>query len=196
MLVFYAAAVFLDGAVFWYVVFFVRRNGETLAELVGGRWKSFREFLLDFAIALPFWVAWALTALLVHRLLGPTAGRSIDVLLPRTAIEIGAWLLVCLGAGFFEETIFRGYLQKQLTAATGSAAVGQAIAFGIGHAYQGWKNRRDLRPGRALRSARARPPEHEAGDDRSRLVRRLQRTADAVPGAPALPLTPRAIRRW
>lgn len=36
-----------------------------------------------------------------------------------------------------------GYLQKQLHALTGSAAVavmGQALCFGIAHGYQGWKN--------------------------------------------------------
>jgi membrane protease YdiL (CAAX protease family) len=77
------------------------------------------------------------------------------------------WIGVSLTAGFCEEVVFRGYLQKQLQAMTGSAAIavlGQALFFGVAHGYQGVKNviviavlgllygllalgRRNLRPG-------------------------------------------------
>ncbi|MBZ5510084.1 MAG: CPBP family intramembrane metalloprotease [Acidobacteriia bacterium] len=43
-------------------------------------------------------------------------------------------------AGFCEEIMFRGYLQKQFLAATRSTAAAivlQAVIFGIAHAYQG-----------------------------------------------------------
>ena len=46
-------------------------------------------------------------------------------------------------AGFCEEIVYRGYLQRQLRAFTGSRVLsvgGQALVFGVGHAYQGWKN--------------------------------------------------------
>jgi membrane protease YdiL (CAAX protease family) len=49
---------------------------------------------------------------------------------------------VCVTAGYCEEMIFRGYLQRQFLAMSGSvtvAVVGQALFFGIGHVYQGWK---------------------------------------------------------
>jgi membrane protease YdiL (CAAX protease family) len=45
-------------------------------------------------------------------------------------------------AGISEETIFRGYLQKQFIAWTGSVPAGillSAAAFGVGHIYQGAK---------------------------------------------------------
>jgi uncharacterized protein len=39
--------------------------------------------------------------------------------------------------------VFRGYLQRQLHAFTGSlvtAVIAQGVIFGLFHAYQGWKN--------------------------------------------------------
>jgi membrane protease YdiL (CAAX protease family) len=46
-------------------------------------------------------------------------------------------------AGICEEFIFRGYLQKQFQAITGSDAAAvalQAVLFGIAHSYQGVKS--------------------------------------------------------
>jgi membrane protease YdiL (CAAX protease family) len=45
-----------------------------------------------------------------------------------------------LSAGICEEIVFRGYLQRQLAAISGSislAILGQAIAFGVAHGYEG-----------------------------------------------------------
>jgi membrane protease YdiL (CAAX protease family) len=45
-------------------------------------------------------------------------------------------------AGFCEELVYRGYLQKQFLALTGNAALAvlaQALLFGVGHWYQGIK---------------------------------------------------------
>ncbi|HYK41399.1 MAG TPA: CPBP family intramembrane glutamic endopeptidase [Thermoanaerobaculia bacterium] len=139
----YFAAMALDWALFFFVWRFTSRSGTPLRELIGGRWSSAKDVAVDIAIAVPFWVLWTFTARLVHRLVGPSAAKSIDVLLPRTVLEEAVWILVCLTAGFCEEVIFRGYLQKQLHALTGSAAAAvvlQAVAFGIGHGYQGVKN--------------------------------------------------------
>jgi membrane protease YdiL (CAAX protease family) len=49
---------------------------------------------------------------------------------------------VSVAAGIGEEIIFRGYLQQQFRAATGSMAVAvvlQGCMFGLIHTYQGWK---------------------------------------------------------
>ena len=139
----YAMALGLDWGLFYYVWASTSQSGTPLSDLVGGRWAGWRDVLRDVAIAAPFWVVWHAAALLTHRLLGPNAAKSVDVLLPRGGVEIGVWILVCLTAGFCEEVVFRGYLQRQLRAMTGSAALGvalQAIAFGIAHGYQGAQN--------------------------------------------------------
>ena len=52
------------------------------------------------------------------------------------------WVLLSISAGFCEEFVFRGYLQKQFFALTGSdaaAIAGQALIFGVAHGYQGVK---------------------------------------------------------
>ena len=66
----------------------------------------------------------------------------MDVLLPQTLPEILAWIATSVSAGFCEEYVFRGYVQRQLLALTRSGAgavVGQGLVFGLMHAYQGWR---------------------------------------------------------
>ena len=62
--------------------------------------------------------------------------------LPQTRFELIAWVFLSLTGGFCEEVIFRGYLQRQLSALTHSVVIGivlQALVFGLAHGYQGWK---------------------------------------------------------
>src|SRR5262249_35952847 len=126
-----------------YVLWGVRRNGTSLEAVTGAKWKSFLEFARDAGIAVVFW----LVALMV---LGATAialhfrgsKESVGFLAPHGWMQIALWVLVCVTAGFCEETIFRGYLQKQFIAWSGSAAAGliaSAVVFGACHVYQGVK---------------------------------------------------------
>lgn len=60
--------------------------------------------------------------------------------LPSGALGVGIWVALSLSAGICEEIVFRGYLQRQLTALGGRlglAIVLQAIIFGVAHAYEG-----------------------------------------------------------
>lgn len=139
----YLAAMLVDWSLFFFVLRFTSRSGTPLGELVGGSWRSAKSVAIDLAISLPFWLVWSAVARGVHRLLGPGTAKSVDPLLPRTAVEIAVWIAVSLTAGFCEESIFRGYLQKQLQALTGNAplaVVGQGVLFGMGHGYQGLKS--------------------------------------------------------
>jgi hypothetical protein len=137
----------MDWALFYYCYAGVRRRGGTLSSLSAGRWSSAKDVFTDIAIAIPFWALWEAVAYGVHYLLdalnpGGTAA-AVDSLLPKSLVEITLWILLCITAGFCEEIAFRGYLQKQFHAFTGSIAVAiflQAIVFGIAHGYQGWKN--------------------------------------------------------
>jgi membrane protease YdiL (CAAX protease family) len=63
-------------------------------------------------------------------------------MLPSNRTEIALWIVMAITAGICEETVFRGYLQQQISAWSGHVVVGvvgQAVVFGVAHAYQGWK---------------------------------------------------------
>jgi membrane protease YdiL (CAAX protease family) len=137
----YLSLIVMEWALLFYVWRGVRKN-VTLLALAGGRWRSLRDVLTDFGVAVPFWVVWESTAWLVNHALGPSQAKTVDILLPRGVIEVLLWIALSTSAGFCEEITYRGYLQKQLHAFTGNrglAVFGQAVVFGVGHAYQGWK---------------------------------------------------------
>lgn len=138
----YLVAGLMDWALLYYCWGGVHRRGGTLATLSGGRWTSVKQLAIDIALAVPFFLVWEGAALGVARLLGHSAAKTVDSLLPQTLPEILLWIAVSATAGICEEMAFRGYLQQQLTALGGCvplAVVGQALAFGIAHSYQGWK---------------------------------------------------------
>lgn len=130
-----------------YILWGARRSGASFREIVGGRWSSPEDALIDVAIAIGFWVVSAMVLLGLSFALGLThldqlqqAKKQVGELLPRTRTEVELWLALSVTAGFCEEIMFRGYLQKQFAAATSSAWMGlvlQAVVFGIAHAYQG-----------------------------------------------------------
>ena len=121
----------------------VRRKGGRMSDLVGGRWSTPREIATDIAIAIPFWILWTATARLVWRVIGPPSSRGANYNFPpRGTLDIILWIALSVTAGFCEEVIYRGYLQKQLAALTSSSALAifiQAALFGIGHVYQNAK---------------------------------------------------------
>ncbi|HLW44353.1 MAG TPA: CPBP family intramembrane glutamic endopeptidase [Candidatus Acidoferrales bacterium] len=139
----YLAAILMDWALLYYCWLGVRRHGGNLKTLSGGRWTSWTSVATDLAIAVPFWALWEAAAYGVHWLLGPSSARSVDSLLPQSVLEILIWIATSISAGICEEIAFRGYVQKQFNALTGSvvmAVLGQGLVFGLFHSYQGWKN--------------------------------------------------------
>jgi len=138
----YVSMIVLEWALVRYVWAGIRHKGYRLFDLVGGRWKSWKNVAVDLVIALPFWVFWEATARLVQFSLGESHAKTIQTLLPQTWLEIVLWLGLSASAGVCEEIVFRGYFQKQFEALTGSIALAvvlQAVIFGLGHAYQGVK---------------------------------------------------------
>ena len=137
----YAVTILWEWAVVGYIAWGVRRRGCSMGALIGGAWKSVSTFFLDIALATGFW----LTALVVLfcaalALHVPRSGDAIRFILPQTRLEIVLWVMTSLTAGICEETIFRGYFQKQFIAWTGNVSAGvllSAVAFGAGHIYQG-----------------------------------------------------------
>ncbi len=139
----YLTVAVMDWALLYYCWAGVHRFGGNLETLSGGRWTSWKDLLVDLAIALPFWILWEAAAYGVHRLLGSGSAKTVDSLLPRSPLEILVWIGVSITAGVCEEMAFRGYLQRQFHALSGRvvpAILGQGLVFGLFHAYQGWKN--------------------------------------------------------
>lgn len=98
-------------------------------------------------LALPHSLLWAFAlafmgvgVMYATRNVGMTAEDSVLAhLIPVTAAERTAFVLVALTAGVCEELVFRGFLQTALTYATGSSFIALLLgstAFGIVHAYQ------------------------------------------------------------
>ena len=123
------------------------RKNIGLRELIGGRWETPEAFLIEIAIAVGFWIAAALILAGLGYLLGLADAsqvtdikRRIGGLIPQTALESVLWVMLSCTAGFVEEIIFRGYLQRQIGAMAGNIYVGliaSAIIFGAGHGYEG-----------------------------------------------------------
>jgi membrane protease YdiL (CAAX protease family) len=137
------SAIALDWLLAFYVWKGIRRRGVTVASLVGGSWGTPRAILRDLAIAAAFWGVFLSLALATHAVLGRGDEKSLDILLPRTALEIAVWIATSVTAGLCEEFVFRGYVQRQCAAWSRSAAVaivGQGLVFGVMHAYQGWRS--------------------------------------------------------
>lgn len=130
-----------------YIWWGIRKSGFKLRDLVGGRWKSPEDALLDVAIAVGFWIVAALILAGVAYAVGlakpgqlAEAQKRIDPLKPVGGLESAVWIVLAATAGFCEEVMFRGYFMTQLRAWTSSAivaVVAQAIVFGAAHAYQG-----------------------------------------------------------
>jgi len=130
----------------WLTVVFIwyglSLRGVSLHDIIGGAWPRALAVLRDLGIAVAFLVISSLILSGIGHLLKATPNEAIRNALPRSPIEVVLWLLLCLTAGFCEETIFRGYLHRQFAALTRSGAGGvvlQGIAFGAGHGYQGWR---------------------------------------------------------
>src|SRR5262249_43356801 len=99
-----------------------------------------RDVVADAAMAVALWGLWSVLVRGWDRVLTPGHAASIGDLLPRGALEVSLWVALSLSAGFSEELVFRGYLQRQFTALTRSGAIAwllQAALFGISHGYQG-----------------------------------------------------------
>jgi membrane protease YdiL (CAAX protease family) len=139
---FYAVTLLYEWFLFVLVLAGARRSGASVLVVLGEHWRSVRQVLRDIAIAAGFWIVAAMFLWIFGWLLRVAAlGRNVSML-PHGGIELTLWIALSVTAGICEETIFRGYLQRQFMALTKSAAAGillSAAAFGAAHAYQGFR---------------------------------------------------------
>jgi uncharacterized protein len=138
---FYALTLCFEWLLFVVVLAGVRRSGEPVLIVLGDRWHSVRQVLRDIGIAAAFWTVSIVLLFILGRLLRVAAlGRNMEFMLPHGDAEITLWIALSVTAGICEETIFRGYLQRQFMALTQSVPAGillSGVAFGAAHAYQG-----------------------------------------------------------
>jgi membrane protease YdiL (CAAX protease family) len=135
LLLTYGASMLLEAALFTVVVW-----GARWREIFGPR-KGAAQLWRDIGVAIVFWLASAIALSILSKALGaPSTIKNLAYLLPRTTPEKIMWVLLSITAGVCEETIFRGYLQRQFEAFSRSALLGivlSATLFGAGHIYQG-----------------------------------------------------------
>jgi uncharacterized protein len=120
----------------------MQAHGRSLLEFIGRPWFTPRLLagdLLYAALALGFSYALfiGIDRVLQH---GEALTNPLLPAVPSGAAGMIVWIGLSLSAGICEEIVFRGYLQRQLAALSGStsiAVLGQAIAFGIAHGYEG-----------------------------------------------------------
>ena len=161
----YAFTAGTELAMLAWIWFGLRLRRLQFRSLFGELERGVRGVAVDVGVAGVFWIGslfvlatvgvfWeAMDAAIHHHAFAPNGQpdasqqHTIHTLLrlaPATASEIGAWILVCALAGFAEEIVFRGYLQRQFTAwGRGALWVGivfSGVLFGMAHGYQGPRN--------------------------------------------------------
>ena len=140
---FYIVTLFYEWLLFVLVVAGVRRRGASVLIVLGDHWHSARQVLRDIGIAAGFWiVAWVLLWIFGWLLRIAALGHNTQFMLPHRGIELTFWIALSVTAGICEETIFRGYLQRQFMALTKNAPAGillSAATFGAAHTYQGFR---------------------------------------------------------
>jgi membrane protease YdiL (CAAX protease family) len=143
----YLATIALELVLLGFVWIGLRLKQTSIRELIGGRWDSPESFLLDVGIAAGFWIIAYGTLIGLGLALGLAKPGQIDsakklagMLAPHTLPGLGLFVLLSITAGFVEEIIFRGYLQRQFAVLSGNiyvGLVGSALVFGAGHGYEG-----------------------------------------------------------
>ena len=130
------------------VLFFIwlgsRWGGASLRTLAGDFAPTWRSILRDLGLAVAFLIVanvlLALESSLLTRFLQGPSNEAMRAFLPQGGLESAVFILLAITAGISEEIIFRGYLQRQFTGWTQSAALGialQGILFGGYHARLG-----------------------------------------------------------
>src|SRR5256885_4064746 len=114
----------------WVMVAFiwmgVRRRGVRVRELIGGKWKTPEDALLDVAIAFVYWgralgilalVRLALGLISLNQAENATRMNELSktpgFLAPHSNLDFALFVGLALTAGFCEEIIFRGHLRNQ-----------------------------------------------------------------------------------
>ncbi|MEK7348565.1 MAG: CPBP family intramembrane glutamic endopeptidase [Candidatus Eisenbacteria bacterium] len=121
-----------------------RLRGVSIGAILSYRWKGWNGVWRCSLLAAACWIATFMgvaTAIDATGMRDPAqVRRVVEMIAPRGPLELAIWTSVAVTAGFVEEIVFRGYLQRQFTAWTRNHLAGIALSafvFGAGHLYQG-----------------------------------------------------------
>ena len=125
----------------------MRLRRVTMREIIGGKWSSPEQVMLDIGLAIGFIiVSYFVIAGIIFGLGGNAQHQMAETkriaafIAPRTRLELGLAFLLSAVAGFVEEVLYRGYLQRQFAAWGRGIAAGivlSGLAFGVSHGYEG-----------------------------------------------------------
>jgi hypothetical protein len=138
----YLFVIVFEWATVAFIVWGLHRRDIRLSDVIGGRWTRGLYVLRDVGLGIAFILIFGGAVQVLTHVLNVAPPPRMLEMLPQTPIELIAWVFLSLTGGFCEEVIFRGYLQRQLSALTHSVMIGivlQALVFGMAHGYQGWK---------------------------------------------------------
>ncbi|MGZ4733197.1 MAG: CPBP family intramembrane glutamic endopeptidase [Terriglobales bacterium] len=130
--------------VFGYLLFGIRRMGRTAGEVIDPSPGGPRRWFSSVGIGIGAGAVWMMLGMGIMALLRPNADdlRFVQSFLPRSMVEKFGFAALTLTAGFCEEFLYRGYLQQQFHAWTGSLTTAmflQAGLFGLLHVSLPWK---------------------------------------------------------
>jgi membrane protease YdiL (CAAX protease family) len=131
----------VEAGLFLYVKGGLDRYQVPIRDVICGDWSGVKSILRDVGIGLGAWLVWLAINNVWNKLSGADPSVSIYAS-PRRPLDVLLWIAVSISAGISEEFAFRGYLQRQFGALTGSRWLGlvlQAVVFGIAHAYEGMR---------------------------------------------------------
>ena len=145
--IFYALTIGTELVLFGLTYLGMRFSKMTLRDVIGGRWNTMEDFLLDVAVAFGFWIVSYAVLIglgLAMHLAKPGAidegKKTIQLLAPHGGLELALWICMSVVAGFVEEIVFRGYFQRQFSTLLRNVWIGMlasAAVFGLSHAYEG-----------------------------------------------------------
>jgi uncharacterized protein len=129
---------------FGYLLFGIRRMGRTAGEVIDPCSGGLRRWFSSVGIGIGAAVVWMMLGVGIMAVLRPNTDelRSVQSFLPRSVAEKFGFAALTLTAGFCEEFLYRGYLQQQFHAWTGSLTTAmflQAGLFGLLHVSLPWK---------------------------------------------------------
>jgi membrane protease YdiL (CAAX protease family) len=137
----YLSIIAIEAGLFFYVKGGLDRYKVPIQDVIGGDFSGAKGILREVGIGLGAWLVWVAINSVWNKFWGVDLSVSIYAL-PRRPLDVLLVVAVSISAGISEEFAFRGYLQRQFGALTGSrwlALVLQAVVFGIAHAYEGMR---------------------------------------------------------